>query len=180
MRHQDLQKTITARIYQSLAQQGVQINALPPDQFHALVEAIADAMTTALDALESEAEEVSPAPAPSTDPTTAEEVLLWKGRPYLSIGIRYELTNQRLRINRGLLSHSVEEIELVRIRDTAIRQHVGERAINVGDITLVSNDPRYPEFVLHNVREPLEVRELIRKAVLAARERYGLYYREEM
>jgi hypothetical protein len=34
--------------------------------------------------------------------------------------------------------------------------------------------------VLHNVTDPIEVRELIRKAVNEEKERRGLRYREEM
>ena len=104
----------------------------------------------------------------------------WHGRPYLTIGIRYELTSQRLRVIRGILGKNIEEIELVRVRDTKVKQHVGERTLNVGDVTLYSNDPSTPEITLHNVRSPLNVRELIRKATLDEKTRRGLYYREEM
>ncbi|RME58594.1 MAG: PH domain-containing protein, partial [Caldilineae bacterium] len=114
------------------------------------------------------------------DDPAAEEVLLWSGRPYLTIGVRYELTNQRIRVIRGLLGRDYEEIELVRVRDTAVSQHLGERLLNVGDITIISNDPSNPEFVLHNVKDPMDVREMIRRATLAEKQRRGLHYREEM
>ena len=63
------------------------------------------------------------------------------------------------------------------IRD---RQNVGERMFDIGDITVVSGDASSPTKVLYNVRNPVEVRELIRKAVFDERERRGLRYREEM
>ena len=102
------------------------------------------------------------------------------GRPFLSIGIRYELTSQRLRVISGLLGRSVEEVELVRVRDTTVRQHVGERTLNVGDVTIVSNDPSNPEYTLNNITDPADVRELIRRATMAEKQRRGLSYREEM
>jgi len=108
------------------------------------------------------------------------EELLWRGRPYLTIGTRYELTSQRLRIIRGILGNTIEEIELVRVRDTKVKQHAGERLLNVGDVTVVSADPSTPEFVLSNVREPLQVREMVRAATLRERNRRKLYYREDL
>jgi uncharacterized membrane protein YdbT with pleckstrin-like domain len=111
---------------------------------------------------------------------SSEEVTLWTGRPYLTIGTRYQLTSQRLRIFRGVLGQQIEEIELIRVRDTKVKQHAGERMLNVGDITIYSADPSTPEVVLHNVRHPVEVRELIRRAVMDEKARRGMYYREDI
>lgn len=180
------------QIQETLAERRVQITALPSDQLNALVDAVADSVFAVLDAIEDDdvypesgasasmAYQSARQAAPASASSDHEERLLWKGRPYLSIGLRYELTSERLRIIRGLLGHSLEEIELVRVRDTKVKQHVGERAVNVGDITVLSNDPSTPEITLHNVKDPKEVRELIRKAVIAEKERRGLHYREEM
>jgi hypothetical protein len=78
------------------------------------------------------------------------------------------------------LSHNLEEIELIRIRDTKVQQNTGERMVNIGDIILYSNDPTTPEFELSNVHNPLEVRELMRKAILDEKERRRFGYREEL
>jgi hypothetical protein len=189
----EMRRVITSRFYQSLAESGVEINAIPQNQLQAIVNSLADGFVEALSSLEEEAVEelpttsprstagqspVSGQPRPADAPVTEE--LLWKGRPYLSLGIHYELTNHRLRLVRGLLGRSIEEVELVRIRDTSVTQHVGERAINVGDIKIISNDPSHPEIILNNVKNPMEVRELIRQAVMAERESRGFYYREQM
>ena len=180
MQKQALQRAITARFYQSLAESGVEITAIPQNQLQAIVNALADGVIEAVDALDGDDETdvaaITAAPHPSGD----EESLLWTGKPYLSIGIRYELTTQRLRIIRGLLGRKLEEVELVRIRDTSVTQHVGERLINVGDIEIISNDPSRPTFKLHNVSQAKDVRELIRKAVMEERNRRGFSYREEM
>jgi hypothetical protein len=183
----EMRRVITSRFYQSLAESGVEINAIPQNQLQAIVNALADGFVEALSSLEEEAVDDQPQPSarniagqPQPVDAPVVEEILWKGRPYLSIGLHYELTNQRLRIIRGLLGRSIEEVELVRIRDTSVTQHVGERTLNIGDIKVISNDPSHPEIVLDNVRNPMEVRELIRKAVLAERERRGFYYREQM
>ncbi len=109
-----------------------------------------------------------------------EEVLLWRGRPYMTIGRIYELTSQRLRVIHGIVSNQIEEIELVRVRDTKVTQNVGERMFDIGDITIISGDATSPEKVLYNVKDPVTVRELIRKAVYEERERRRMLYREDL
>ncbi len=180
MNRQEVRNTVTSQFYQSLAESGVNVDAIPQAQLQAVVNALADGVFAALDSIESEGDRAIAPVAQHNDDPTAEEVLLWSGRPLLSIGIRYELTSQRIRVIRGLLGRSIEEIELVRVRDTTVHQHVGERALNVGDVTIVSNDPSNPEYTLNNITNPADVRELIRRATMTEKQRRGLAYREEM
>jgi hypothetical protein len=195
MDEQSVRQVVTSRFYQSLAQSDVEITAIPQAQLQAIVNALADGVFAALDAMETESDHPivatesrpdSHAGAHATDSSAViadnleTEELLWSGRPYLSIGTRYELTTQRVRLIRGLLGRNYHEIELVRIRDTSVTQHLGERALNVGDVTITSNDLSHPEFTLHNVKDPMEVREMIRKATLQERQRRGVHYQEEM
>jgi len=180
MNRQEVRNTVTSQFYQSLADSGVTVDAIPQAQLQAVVNALADGVFAALNGIENEGDRaITPAALQNDDPA-AEEVLLWSGRPFLNIGIRYELTSQRLRVIRGLLGRSIEEVELVRVRDTTVRQHMGERTVNVGDVTIVSNDPSNPEYTLNNITDPSKVRELIRRATMAEKQRRGLSYREEM
>jgi hypothetical protein len=117
-------------------------------------------------------------PNPAGD--TAEEVVVWHGRPYLSIGTRYELTTQRLRVYRGILGNRIEEVELIRVKDSKVNQHMGERILNIGDVSIFSADPTTPEIVLQNIHDPIDVRELLRKTVMNEKARRGLYYREDI
>jgi hypothetical protein len=189
MKADNLRKIMRERFYQSLNEQGVQITAIPQEQLRAIVDGMADSLFAVLDAMEQEGdvEDVDGSDGSTTGTTVVQtptmeqdEVLLWRGRPFLTIGTIYELTTHRLRITRGILSNKIEEIELVRVRDTRLKQHVGERMINVGDVTVLSADPSTPEVVLHNVPNPMEVREKIRQATVAERKRRGLFYREYM
>lgn len=179
MNRQEVRNVVTSQFYQSLADSGVTVDAIPQAQLQAVVNALADGVFAALNSLESTGDRTI-TPAAANDDPASEENLLWSGRPYLSIGIRYELTSQRIRVIRGLLGRSIEEIELVRVRDTSVSQHVGERALNVGDVTVLSNDPSNPEYTLNNISDPMGVRELIRRATMAEKQRRGLHYREEM
>ncbi|RIK46639.1 MAG: hypothetical protein DCC57_15275 [Chloroflexi bacterium] len=189
MQREEFRKVVEDQVNRSLAESGVLITAIPADQLRALVQAMADGLFAVFDALEEEdmappmnrktAGEGAPGPAAPSG-GHAGEVDLWHGRPYLTIGTRYELTSQRLRIHRGILGKRIDEIELIRVKDTRMKQHMGERMLNVGDVSVISADATTPEFVLHNVRNPVEVRELIRKAVIDEKARRGLRYREDI
>lgn len=176
MNRDQVRDIVNRTFYSSLEESKTDLNALPPGQLQGLVRAMSDAMFAVLEELE-ETPPVVPAEA-AADDAPEEERVLWSGRPFMTLRVRYELTSQRLRIYRGLVGRAIEEIDLVRVRDTKVKQHAGERALNIGDITVLSSDKSSPELVLHNVDSPLEVREMIRKTYLAEQERRGLRYRE--
>jgi hypothetical protein len=202
MQRDEIRKVVTEQFYNSLTASGVQVTAIPSGQLHAVVEALGDGIFAAFAAIEQEGDTTYTAPTPvmaaaptraATRPPTPDEPglinpegeeaieeRLWHGRPYLSIGVRYELTTQRLRIYRGVLGNRIEEIELIRVKDSTVKQHMGERMLNIGDVTVVSADNTTPEFVLQNVHDPIYVRELVRKAVLDEKARRGMYYREDI
>lgn len=189
---------ITARIWEGVAQSGVDLSVLDKEQSDKLVGAISDAVLGELDILLGEAAPapseavtaaLTPSPAPEegsavgTDPVPddgIDERVLWEGRPFLSIRVHYQITTERVRIVEGIVGKEREDIELVRVQDIDQRQSVGERIAGIGDIFIRSHDPSSPAVVLRNVREPLEVHEILRRAVLNARRRHNLTYREEM
>lgn len=173
MNRDQVRDIVNRTFYSSLEESKTDLSALPPGQLQGLVRAVSDSMFAVLESLE-DAPEVARTQTPGND----EEVVLWTGRPFMTLRVRYELTSQRLRIYRGLIGRDIEEIDLIRVRDTKVKQHAGERTINIGDITVFSTDANNPEILLSNVDKPLEVREVIRKAYLAEQERRGLRYRD--
>jgi hypothetical protein len=66
------------------------------------------------------------------------------------------------------------------VQDIDIVQNVSERILGIGDILIKGADQSSPSVVLRNIHDPQEVYELLRKAWLAARKKYGLIFREEM
>jgi uncharacterized membrane protein YdbT with pleckstrin-like domain len=74
----------------------------------------------------------------------------------------YTISNQRVTIERGILSKSVEEIDLRYIEDTRFFQSFFERLLGIGNVTLVSADKTTPTFVLSDITEPRQIRELVR------------------
>jgi uncharacterized membrane protein YdbT with pleckstrin-like domain len=81
------------------------------------------------------------------------------------------LTTERLRVVRGILSRSTEEIELARVRDVSYEQSLAQRALGIGTITLIGTDATAPMVMLHDIEEPEQVKELIRQAVRDQRRR---------
>jgi hypothetical protein len=176
MNKDQIRDAVNRTFYSSLEESGTEVNALPPGQLQAIVRAVADSIYTVMEDLDSESPAKGTGPLPTS---TEDEEILWAGKPLMTLGERYELTSQRLRIYRGVFARNLEEIDLVRIRDTKVKQHLGERMAGVGDVTIISTDKSNPEIILNNVKNPIEVRETIRKAYLAEQDRRGLRFREE-
>lgn len=176
MNKDQVRDTVNRTFYSSLEESGTEINALPPGQLQAIVRAVSDSIFAVMEGLD----EASPTTgALGGSGEDKEETVIWTGKPLFTLGEKYELTSQRLRIFKGVFSRDIEEIDLVRVRDTKVKQHLGERMAGVGDVTVFSTDKNNPEIVLNNVKEPVKVRELIRKAYLDEQERRGLRFREE-
>lgn len=174
----EMQATIKASIWQAIARSGVNLSALSQDEINRLVGVITETVLKDMDEFMGQAtDEVLP---PAAQVVEDAETVLWQGRPFLSIGVHYTITSQRVRVTEGVLGKTREDVELVRIQDIDHSQRLTERAFNIGDVTIRSQDPSHPVLVLNNVRNPSEVHEILRRAVLKARKEYGLTYREEM
>lgn len=172
---------IKARVWQELAQSSLTLKSLPQEEVEALVDFVTDAALLELDtAMETSlAKEANIARSDLLAGAETEEVL-WQGRPLLSLTTRYVITDERVRVISGLLGKDREDVELVRVQDMDQNQSMGERLLNVGDVIIHSHDRSHPTLQLQNVKNPQEVHEILRRAVIRARKDHGLRYREEM
>lgn len=168
---------VISSIWQAIAQSGVDLSALPQEEQQKLVNTIANQLLLTVNGI---LDDVSAPDAPTEPANEFDEQELWKGRPFLSISETYLLTNERLRITKGLFGRDVENYELIRLQDINLSQGLSERLLNIGDIHLRGHDPSNPEVVLRNISKPEEVYEILRRAWLAARKSHGLLFREEM
>jgi uncharacterized membrane protein YdbT with pleckstrin-like domain len=75
---------------------------------------------------------------------------------------RYTITDQRLLIESGLFSKRVDEIDMRLIDDTLFQQGFIHRVLGIGHVTVMSSDKNTPVFTLRGIRDPRQVRELIR------------------
>jgi uncharacterized membrane protein YdbT with pleckstrin-like domain len=74
----------------------------------------------------------------------------------------YTITNQRVMIERGMLSKSLNEIDLRYIDDTQFFQSFSGRLLGIGNVTLISSDKAFPTTVLQGIAKPRDIREMIR------------------
>ena len=177
---------IAGRMWQAIAQSGVELSAIPREQLAVLVAAMTEGVLAgvdaALDPIRTDANQAlgSCSEATSSGSGDAEEKVLWAGRPFLSVIDHIEVTDQRIRISHGLFNVSHENIDLARVKDVDYTQNVAERMVNVGDITITSADSTEPVAVLRNVAHPEQLHDIIRRAALEARQRQRVQIREQM
>jgi uncharacterized membrane protein YdbT with pleckstrin-like domain len=120
-----------------------------------------------------------------------EERILWEGSPsiwgyfawsWLLIGTvlwfylvakctQFRVTNQRICITSGVLSRSTHEIELYRVRDTSISQPFWLRLLGLSHLIVHTTDASTPSIKLLAIRDANEIKESLRLAVEAVRER---------
>ena len=74
----------------------------------------------------------------------------------------YIVTNQRVMIEEGILSKTVNEIDLRYVDDSQFFQGLSDRILGIGNVTLHSSDANTPTYMLRSIRDPRSVREVIR------------------
>ena len=94
---------------------------------------------------------------------------IWKDRKrHLGLPLsftRYALSEDRLCLSVGFFSIKDEEILLYRIRDISTSRSLWQRMFGVGSITVVSSDKTAPTLLLKNVKNPLDVKEMLHQQV---------------
>lgn len=94
---------------------------------------------------------------------------IWKDRKrHLGLPLsftRYALSEDRLFLSVGFFSIKDEEILLYRIRDISTSRSLWQRIFGVGSITVVSSDKTAPTLLLKNVKNPLDVKEMLHQQV---------------
>ena len=80
----------------------------------------------------------------------------------------------KLFIKTGILTTTIDEINLYRIYDVQVTQGLIQKILGVGTITLHSKDVTHPTALLLNIKDPFKVRNLIAEKVEHAREVKGV------
>ena len=95
--------------------------------------------------------------------------IIWKDRKrYFGLPLsftRYALSEDRIFISVGLLNIRDDEVLLYRVRDIDTARSLWQRLFGVGTITVISSDKTMPSMVLKNVKNPVDVKELIHAQV---------------
>ena len=169
---------VKSGVWQAIAQSKVDLSSVPAEEQNKLVDTISAQVLFEVNELIDE-QAATQLQKPEVD-LTNDEVILWQGKPFLSLVEYYAITSDRIKISKGLLGKSYENYELIRVQDIDVSQSISERIFGIGDITITGADASQPTIVLRNVHDPQGVYELTRKAWLAARKKYGLIFREDM
>ena len=85
----------------------------------------------------------------------------------------YELTEERFREKTGILSQTIEELELYRVRDYTVEKPFIMRLFGLGNLTLITSDKTNPKIYLYAIKNVENVRDLFRKNVEATRKKTG-------
>lgn len=90
---------------------------------------------------------------------------------FRSISIRYEISTQRVKIERGILSKLKESVELFRVDHFDLHTPLGMRLAGHCVLHLRSSDPSFPTVVLLGIPELEALAEILRECSLRERTR---------
>jgi uncharacterized membrane protein YdbT with pleckstrin-like domain len=96
----------------------------------------------------------------------------WIAWRYLVVRTQtFELTNERLRISKGVINQEIDEVELYRVKDILVVRKWWMRMTDLGTIHLDTSDRSMPQIDIHAIKDSLELRESLRKKVEAMRDK---------
>lgn len=89
--------------------------------------------------------------------------VIWSDRKrYFGLPIsftKYTLSENRLFLDKGLFTTVSDEVQLYRIRDLKLVRTFWDKIFGVGDVIVYSTDKNMPEFHIHKIKHPKEVKE---------------------
>ena len=87
---------------------------------------------------------------------------------------KYVITTERFSEREGIFSRTTHDLELFRVRDITFSEPFALRVLGCGDIILNTSDKTTPIVVLHGLKNPRSVMEIIRKNVDIMRDKKGV------
>lgn len=87
---------------------------------------------------------------------------------------RYRISNYRIDYERGLLSRSIDTLELWHVEDITFHQSLMDRIMNVGNIKVMSHDETTPELLLKNLPNPRPLFEQLKQRIIAVKRQRGV------
>lgn len=108
---------------------------------------------------------------------------IWKDRKRIFCGLPwtftvYELTNDRLFIESGLLTTSYDEIRLYRILDVTLERNLIQKIFGLGTIKCCSSDSTMKDFCIKNIKNSKNVIEILSKQIESERDSHRIMTRE--
>jgi membrane protein YdbS with pleckstrin-like domain len=88
--------------------------------------------------------------------------------------IRYRITSYRIDYERGIFTKRIDTLELWHVDDIKFEQGLVDRMMNVGSITVLSNDKTSPRLELHGIPSPREIFDKLKQRVIAVKRQRGV------
>ena len=89
-------------------------------------------------------------------------------RYWLTTTLVYELSDQRIKITKGIVNRHTADLELYRIKDYTLDEN---RMMGLGNITLLTSDTATPNITIRAIGQANAKFEVLRRAVEGARDR---------
>ncbi len=86
-------------------------------------------------------------------------------------GQRYRLSDERLFIDRGLFSQTIDQTELIRVDDVRVRKSFSNRMLGLGSVEVLSTDLTDQTVLIEGITEAEEVAEAIRTRMRGLRKK---------
>lgn len=108
------------------------------------------------------------------DRGNTKNAVLWKDRKHFMwfpfSFTKYEVRNNRLYTQKGLLSTTYDEVLLYRILDITMTQTLGQKIFGTGTLLVCAKANRDGDVVLENIKRPRMVNDLLSELVEKARD----------
>jgi membrane protein YdbS with pleckstrin-like domain len=81
----------------------------------------------------------------------------------------YRLFQDSLEVESGIISRSIDNIQLFRVRDLGLSQGILGRMLDVGNVTVTSTDQSAPHLILKGLDDPRSMYDTLRDLVAKSR-----------
>ena len=81
------------------------------------------------------------------------------------LGAEYRLYQDSLEVETGIVSRSIDNLQLFRVRDLRLKQSVLGRLLGYGDISVTSTDQSTPHLTIRGVDAPRALYDTLREGV---------------
>lgn len=88
--------------------------------------------------------------------------------------LRYRISNYRIDYEHGLMSKTIETLELWHVEDIKFYQSALDRILGTGTITVLSHDETTPRLVLFGVPNPRPLFESLKQRIIAVKRQRGV------
>jgi len=88
--------------------------------------------------------------------------------------VRYRISSYRIDFERGVLSKTIDTLELWHVEDIKFHQSLLDRILRVGTITVISHDETTPSLPLRDLPAPRPIFETLKQRIITVKRQRGV------